>query len=191
MDSVVFTKEDLLAIELSVATVAHMSLDLPITPQTSDELKSLDSVALNSYTGLLSYHQYYALTEKILSLSESKATDVIDLHFCYNHWIEFTYRARGAFPHYIDLCIAYCKKDMSMYEKFKKTTEHPNFQYPYGSNISFPSFQRLAIIHEKQGELMEAIEVCELAIKYNIDDTTKGGFTGRLEKLKKKMAQFH
>jgi hypothetical protein len=45
----------------------------------------------------------------------------------------------------------------------------------------------LILIYERRGEIEKAIEICELAIEYGLDDNTKGGFPRRLEKLKKKL----
>lgn len=50
-----------------------------------------------------------------------------------------------------------------------------------------PSFDRLAIIYEKQGNYQAAIQVCQRAIELGTPSSTKGGFTGRLAKLEKKL----
>ena len=49
------------------------------------------------------------------------------------------------------------------------------------------TFQRLAILYEKAGQYKEAIEICNLAIKYGLTESTKGGYTARLQKLEKKL----
>ena len=54
-------------------------------------------------------------------------------------------------------------------------------------DTKIPSFQRLAIIYEKKGEYKKAIDICKKAIKYNLRDTSKAGFEGRLERLEKKL----
>ena len=41
---------------------------------------------------------------------------------------------------------------------------------------------------EKQGKFIEAIELCNIAIKLGyIDDGTKGGYSSRIERIKKKL----
>ena len=53
-----------------------------------------------------------------------------------------------------------------------------------------PSFKNLAIIYEKAGKYEEAINVCWRAIELGFpSDGTKGGMTGRIEKLKAKAAK--
>lgn len=49
------------------------------------------------------------------------------------------------------------------------------------------TFQRLAIIYEKQGKYDEAIEVCKQAIQYGIlRDGTQGGMQGRIARIMSK-----
>jgi hypothetical protein len=51
----------------------------------------------------------------------------------------------------------------------------------------YPSFQKLAIIHEKDGDFDAAISVCKRAIELGFTkETTKSGVEGRLQKLEKK-----
>ncbi|WP_285395977.1 hypothetical protein [Lysinibacillus sp. fls2-241-R2A-57] len=54
-----------------------------------------------------------------------------------------------------------------------------------GAQDLFP-FKRLAILYEKQGRVQDAISVAEEALIYNLNDGTKGGYEGRIEKLKRK-----
>jgi len=54
-------------------------------------------------------------------------------------------------------------------------------------DIRIPAFQRLAMILDEQGDIEGAICVCKLALSYNLTDGTKGGFEGRIAKLKKKL----
>ena len=49
--------------------------------------------------------------------------------------------------------------------------------------------KRLAIIYEREGALKEAFDATQAAICKGIfSDGTKGGFSGRLERLKKKLS---
>lgn len=50
-----------------------------------------------------------------------------------------------------------------------------------------PSFQQLVILYEKSGRYQEALDICNLALRNNLKDTTKGGYEGRIEKIQKKM----
>ena len=48
----------------------------------------------------------------------------------------------------------------------------------------YSSFKALAIIYEKEGDFAAAIDICRIAIKVGqTNDGTKGGMSGRLEKL--------
>ena len=149
-----------------------------------------DAKAITEYYGQYSsaiMKNDYASAEKYLTLAENASTNIIDLHYCYNSWIELTYKQREN-PHYLNLCIEYCKKDIDMFPAFKKAyaQENPALLKDGILLIRLPSFQQLAIIYEKQGEFQQAIEICEMAISYGLSDSTKGGFEGRLEKLRKK-----
>jgi len=56
-----------------------------------------------------------------------------------------------------------------------------------GELPQIPAFQRLAIILEKRGDIPEAIAVCQQALLLGLDDGTKAGFAGRMEKLSRKL----
>jgi len=49
-----------------------------------------------------------------------------------------------------------------------------------------PSFERLAIIYEKQQQYSDAIDICKKAIALKLHDSIKNGFSGRLTRLEKK-----
>lgn len=51
---------------------------------------------------------------------------------------------------------------------------------------SIPSFNRLAIIYEKQGRYQEAIDICRKAESLQLLDQNNKTFTSRIDKLKKK-----
>lgn len=55
-------------------------------------------------------------------------------------------------------------------------------------NLMYQSFQKLAIIFEKRKEYSRAIGICKQALELGfVDDGTKAGMQGRLEKLSKKL----
>lgn len=63
----------------------------------------------------------------------------------------------------------------------------PDEYYRYVDFVTAEPFKRYAIICEKEGNLPTAIWSCQQAIHFGLtNDGTKGGMTGRLEKLMKK-----
>lgn len=135
----------------------------------------------------------------------------IDLHFTYNHLIDMLYKQRDSRNDALDKCSYYCKRDIDLYPKFKMASisddvnglkylqncfeNDKNLYKEYEEKLRdykwitprIPSFQRLAIIYEKQGEIQKAIDICNLALEYGLIDGTQGGFEGRRVRLKKKL----
>ena len=89
MENIVFNKEDI----QFLATVEGMWVGG--TPKSDDDMKNLKFGTLLAASGYSLKSKHYELTEKLLTLAEAKAKTVIDLHFCFNQWIDFTYKARG------------------------------------------------------------------------------------------------
>jgi hypothetical protein len=54
--------------------------------------------------------------------------------------------------------------------------------------MEVPVLKWLAITMEEDGKYEEALEICELALKWNLDDGTKTGFQGRIGRIQKKQA---
>lgn len=154
----------------------------------------------------------YMLADKLLNMALELNTNIIDLHFVYNQLIELNYKQRETGIYCLNKCIEYCKADIALFPKFKKAwivnekegylklaksdfynKEEKRKHREKAKNIQFdlriPSFERLAIIYEKQGKYAEAIKVCELAIKYELKDSTKGNFSSRLMRLEKKIIE--
>jgi tetratricopeptide (TPR) repeat protein len=177
-------------------------------PAPKLDINTIDCMGLIGKAGYCIADKRYNLAEKLLTAAELKASSAVDLHFCYNEWIKVLYKQREDKGHLIQ-CIEYCKKDIYLYPcfceqwmqiEFEKLNEHYKqlkFLYKKGEynierekiisrgvDVGMPSFTRLAIIYEKSGMIQDAIQVCELAIKYRLSDATKGGFDARLEKLK-------
>lgn len=147
--------------------------------------------------------------EKVL-LKSLQYQNPIDSHFAYNQLINLYYKQRDK-PGYLEKCIDICKKDIELYPLFKQASidedirmikrtqrlfekgskDYKRFQQEIDNYVwikpRIPSFQQLAIIYEKQEKYAEAIDICKLAVKYQLNDGTKGGFTGRLSRLEKKL----
>ena len=112
-----------------------------------------------------------------------KKGDPIDTHFLYLHLIDNAYSRR---------------KDPEMRALFKKlATEHidifSSLRVPLLKEMEtlphVPTFQFLATVYAEDGEYEKAIEVCEKAIAFGLDDNTKSSYKGRIERIKKKMSK--
>ncbi|MDR1940649.1 MAG: hypothetical protein LBQ40_07695 [Clostridiales bacterium] len=64
-----------------------------------------------------------------------------------------------------------------------------NFEYIPDFPRNLDSYKRLVILLESRGELYEAKAFCERAIALGMTDRTKADYTGRLEKIEKKIAR--
>lgn len=107
--------------------------------------------------------------------------DPIDTHFLYLGLVGQTYSRR---------------KEPKARELFKKLAiEHveafDTICRPLMNEFNIlprvPTFQYLATVYTEDGEYEKAIEVCEKAIAFGLNDGTKGGYEGRIERIKKKM----
>jgi tetratricopeptide (TPR) repeat protein len=137
--------------------------------------------------------------ESKLLKSKESTKNIISLHFCYTGLSETAYSYRNNSV-YLDMCIEYCKKDIELFPKFKNAWIKNENASQKKLSKAFPdyiprkielpfitSFRRLAIVYEQQGNIEGAIDICEQAIAYGLRDSTKIGYEGRLEKLKRKL----
>jgi len=85
-------------------------------------------------------------------------------------------------------CEKLCKKDIQLFPQYIiALAEEHGFNLDEEIPLRTVSFDTLAKLYEKQDRYSEAIKVCEMGIKHKLPDGTKGGFEGRLEKLKRKL----
>ena len=88
----------------------------------------------------------------------------------------------------------FIQKEMAAYKASKEAigVYYPDEYYTKDEHSfcnSIP-FKTLAIIYEKEGKYAEAISICRYAQAYGFEnDYTKGGMTGRINKLTKKLEQ--
>ena len=109
-------------------------------------------------------------------------TELIDAHFFLQEAAECYYKQRDIRADALDLTIEFCQKDIQLFPKYVK-----QLKKEMGCIPRITTFQRLAILYEKNKQYEEAINICRLAIKYDLKDSTKGGYPERLEKLEKKI----
>lgn len=66
-------------------------------------------------------------------------------------------------------------------------SRHASYKDPWGQTMGYGVFKELSIYYQKQNRISDAIRVCEKGIECGyIDDGTKSGMYGRLERLLKK-----
>jgi len=116
----------------------------------------------------------YSLAERALMTATKKVKEPMALHSVYNLLIDMFYKQRAEDNAMIDKCIRICRMDMKLAPHITNEKQE------------IPSFKRLAIILESQGDLNGAIEVSKMALQYGLDDGTKGGYQGRIDKLSAK-----
>lgn len=112
------------------------------------------------------------LRKRVLIEAIKRATNSADKHFPRTKLAEMAYKA-GDF----DECERYCLDVINELDliAFK------------GARVV--AFSRLAIMYEKQGRIQDAINISEKALKLGQHDGTKGGYEGRIEKLKRKASK--
>lgn len=116
----------------------------------------------------------------------------IDTHFLYLNIIESTYKQR-ADPQMRILFRKTALEHISVFDLLEPVlyNKSGNNQDPKFLLPRVPTFQYLATVYAEDGEFGKAIKVCELAIGFGLEDGTKGGFSGRMERIKKKAVERH
>jgi len=134
------------------------------------------------------------------------SNDMLSRHFRLMNLHEFYYGYRSLDQKYLDKCIEYCWLDIkslaqmnSAYvDKYSKIFQNalsiidvPTIKKELeeiqqnGFQGRVVSFERLAIIYEKEHQFQKAIEICDLALAFYRNEDY--GFLNRKEKLEKKL----
>lgn len=117
----------------------------------------------------------------LIKSSELKKTPV-DRHFLLLTIVEETYKLRKE-EKYKNLCIKFSEKHLDEFPSISKELKD-EFD---GSLPRVPTYQYYATLLTEIGEFEKAISVCQKAITFGLDDGTKGGYEGRIERITKKM----
>lgn len=140
---------------------------------------------LTCLIGWAVYDKKYSFADKIIEYAEKEvqhSTSSIDKHFYLQAVADYYYKRIGTKNNAMDKAIEYCHRDVELF---------PVYRTPLKKNIGelprIMTFQRLVMLYEKQEKYIEAIEICKKAIKYNLSDSTKTGYNGRMERLQKKL----
>jgi tetratricopeptide (TPR) repeat protein len=109
-----------------------------------------------------------------------KKGDPVDTHFIYLQLIGQAYSRRNE-P---EMRMLFKKLANEHVEKFDPIREQ--LIKEIGILPRVPTFQYLATVYTEDNEYEKAIDVCEKAIAFGLNDGTKGGYQGRIERIKKK-----
>lgn len=115
-----------------------------------------------------------------------KRTNPIDRHFLLQGIVQATYKRRS-----VQTMRQLCKKvGLKHIDEFKDIA--PALKIDMGGTLPRVStFQHLATVFTEDREYEVAIQVCESAIAFGISDGTKGGFHGRIAKIRRKQESEH
>jgi tetratricopeptide (TPR) repeat protein len=127
--------------------------------------------------------EYRLAKELLLKALNCKDSHIIYLHLTMSGLIKLYFEMRDKWDGAYDKCLFYCNEDLKVIfsDAFLKDEWHGAF-LPRCISI-----QRLVIDFEKKGRFQEAISLCEKAISLGFRDCTKGGFQGRIDRLRKKI----
>lgn len=118
-----------------------------------------------------------------IKATEIKTNNIITRHFLLQSLIAESYRRRNE-ENYRDICIKYCEIHLQEFDLIAETFKNRDGEIP-----RVTVFQHYATLLTELEDFEKAIFVCNVAISYNLDDGTKGGFSGRIEKIETKIKQ--
>jgi hypothetical protein len=105
----------------------------------------------------------------------------IDRHFLLQKIVEVTYKKRQE-PETRKLFTQYARMHLDEFSNFI-----PPLEEQFGGKLpNVPTFKLFVISLEEEGKYDDAIKVCKQALEYGMDDETKTGFEGRIERIRRK-----
>lgn len=138
------------------------------------------------------YDKAMELVSEMMNETDPKK-DSVARHFTLLKILEKLYMLREENPAVYDLCLQICDLDFQNMENFIKACNSDTLSDKNASCDRFSSplvlvtTTKAAIIMEKKGDLMSAIEICNMAIRWNAWDSGKKSFEERKARLEKKM----
>lgn len=108
---------------------------------------------------------------------------LVDQHFFLMTAADCYYKQRDTRDNGLYLSEQFNRADVDLFPRYKSALKREMG----GVLPRIPSFSQLAIIYEKEGRYQDAIDICRLALKNGVQEKTKSGFEGRIEKLEKKI----
>lgn len=109
-------------------------------------------------------------------------TNLVDRHFLLMTLVDESYKLRKEDMEANELCEKVAEQHLEEFPNIKLALEES-----FGGILPrVTTFQKYATLLTEQGQYRRAVEVCEIAMSYGLHDGTKGGFEGRIERIKKK-----
>jgi hypothetical protein len=109
--------------------------------------------------------------------------DPVDRHFCLLETVDLAYSGR-ANPELAAECARIAEMHLAEFEQIA-----PALLREFGLMPHVPTFEKYATLLSEQGDFERAVWVCQLGLYYGLDDRTKSGFNGRIERIRKKQLQ--
>jgi hypothetical protein len=119
--------------------------------------------------------------ERKIKATEIQTDNIINRHFLLQSIITESYRLRKD-KYYSNLCIKFSEIHIA---EFDETANALRKEYDKIPRILV--FQYYSTVLTEIEDFDKAINICKTAISFGLDDGTKGGFKGRIEKIKKKI----
>jgi hypothetical protein len=118
--------------------------------------------------------------KQLLAVAD-EVQDPVDRHLVLSKIIDQTYKKRSEAamrPILLEKGRQYLALFPSLY---------PTLKAEFGDSVyQIPVFKQMAIALDEDGEYNKAIGICRTAIKYDMEDGTKTGYSGRIERIQKK-----
>lgn len=140
---------------------------------------------MNGLNALLQ-KDYRRAEELLLKALDLKNYNSIEHNLTLNSLIRLYFKMRDEWEGAYDKCLFFCQEQITLVASEECIKDH---QAEWKCLPVGVGFERLVIEYERMGRYQDTISICEKAISLGQSDNTKGGFQGRIEKLKKKMGE--
>lgn len=156
-----------------------LAAESPTSPSVSYTLRQGQPVAADSVFAAWTSGDLASMRREL-----GAKTNLVDRHFLLMNLAQETYRLRSQQD-----TAGECAGVSEMHlQEFGQIAPALRSEFD-GSLPHVPTFQNYATLLTELGDYDRAIWVCELAQYYGLDDGTKSGFAGRIERIKKKQDQ--
>lgn len=116
-----------------------------------------------------------------------KQTHPVDRHYLLLDIVEETYRQRHATDDMRDTCERIAWQHLA---EFPKLADALRAEFKVcggrGELPLVPTFQHLATVLTEKGDYDKAIAVCKKALSFGLSNGTRGGFEGRIDRIRQK-----